>query len=370
MSENKKESIAQQLRTARRAKGVELEDVHRATGVSLLVLEGLEAGKNDVVEPVFTRLALSSYVDYLRLDATVLAQYDAEQGPIVKPVSIAESQPEVSPPAAPVLDAGVLRLIGMVAGALVLLLIAISFLDGEQSTDDAEEVRVEPPPAQSARRALPPVSEEQVLSAADSAAKEESEAAVLDGADLAGIVASEEEVIPPLGADAAAIDSTDGLGMMPTGNRENVAERTVGGQPSEESGELTVITESAAVSEEDRGNSRRESAPPAADETLAVAAPLLLEVEAIDSTWVQVNWDATGFFQGIVPRGERRVWHAQEYFRVHSGRAHGLRYWFQGQLLGDGALGEATKVLRFRASAEGVNLLDTDLKLLESIAQP
>jgi hypothetical protein len=134
------------------------------------------------------------------------------------------------------------------------------------------------------------------------------------------------------------------------------------------------VAESAAVvtGEEQQGNSLRQNARPGADEIAAVAVgtALVLEVEAVDSTWVQVNWDEAGVFQGIVPRGERRTWRAQEYFRVHSGRAHGLRYWFQGQLLGGGTLGDATKVLRFRASAEGLSLLDSNLKLLEFIAQP
>jgi hypothetical protein len=109
----------------------------------------------------------------------------------------------------------------------------------------------------------------------------------------------------------------------------------------------------------------------------AVVAPaaiedglLLLEVEAVDSTWVQVNWDRSGYFQGIVPRGETRRWQAKDFFRVHSGRAHGLRYTFQGQLLGDGLFGEATKVLRFSATSESVNLLGADLKPLETAAQP
>ena len=118
-------------------------------------------------------------------------------------------------------------------------------------------------------------------------------------------------------------------------------------------------------------------AAPAESVVAAVAVPagiesglLLLEVEAVDSTWVQVNWDESGYFQGIVPRGESRRWQAKNFFRVHSGRAHGLRYTFQGELLGDGALGEATRVLRFLATAEGVNLLGPDLKPLETAAQP
>ena len=84
---------------------------------------------------------------------------------------------------------------------------------------------------------------------------------------------------------------------------------------------------------------------------------MVLAVEAVDSTWVQIRWDGTGKFQGIVPRGARRSWQADDHFLVFTGRAHGLRYWLNDKLLGDGQLGEATKVLRFRAYADGVEFL-------------
>jgi S1-C subfamily serine protease len=105
--------------------------------------------------------------------------------------------------------------------------------------------------------------------------------------------------------------------------------------------------------------------------TPVVSSDLLtLEVEAIDSTWVEIKWDVSGYFQGVIPRGEKRIWHAHDNISVHSGRAHGARYWFQGHLLGKnhgGRLGKATSVLRFRADATGAWLLGENLLPLETI---
>ena len=118
-----------------------------------------------------------------------------------------------------------------------------------------------------------------------------------------------------------------------------------------------------------------EAVPPASLQSaaripVAVDSLLLLEVEAVDSTWVQVRWDGNRLFEGIVPRGERRSWQARDYFTVHSGRPHGLRYRFQNRLLGEGRLGDPTKHLRFRASSTGVTLLGPDLQPLEPAQIP
>jgi hypothetical protein len=100
------------------------------------------------------------------------------------------------------------------------------------------------------------------------------------------------------------------------------------------------------------------------DEPLAAAADsaLRLRVEAVDSTWMQVDGDGRMLFQGVVPKGDSRSWQAQQYLLLVSGRAHGLRYWFQDQLLGSGRLGSPTQVLRFRATHDGVQLLNSELQ--------
>ncbi|MXW80766.1 MAG: hypothetical protein F4Z57_17640 [Gemmatimonadetes bacterium] len=89
--------------------------------------------------------------------------------------------------------------------------------------------------------------------------------------------------------------------------------------------------------------------------------PVVLELEARDSTWVQVRWDdAAENFEAIVPPGERHRFEARDHFVVISTRPHGLSYWLDGQLLGNGQLGHPDQVLHFRAAADGIEFLTLD----------
>ena len=115
-----------------------------------------------------------------------------------------------------------------------------------------------------------------------------------------------------------------------------------------------ALDSGTALEEEPEGAER----PGVAD----LAAPLVLRAEAIDSTWVRIEWDGgAGAAEEIIPGGESRQWGAADNFLVFAGRPHGVRFYLQGQLLGGGRLGDPTRVLRFRASAEQVVLLRPDL---------
>jgi hypothetical protein len=110
---------------------------------------------------------------------------------------------------------------------------------------------------------------------------------------------------------------------------------------------------------------------PAATDSVAdrlATGLLVLQVEALDSTWVQVQWDDTDGDVETIPSGEQRSWTAQQFFMVRAGRAHGVHFRFQGELLGAGRLGDPTRVLRFHASADGVQLLGPDLEPIAPIA--
>ena len=56
------------MSAARQARGLDLEEIQEQSGISLSVLQGLETDQFDVVEPVFVRLALKEYAEYLGLD--------------------------------------------------------------------------------------------------------------------------------------------------------------------------------------------------------------------------------------------------------------------------------------------------------------
>ena len=53
---------------------------------------------------------------------------------------------------------------------------------------------------------------------------------------------------------------------------------------------------------------------------------------------------------------------------VFTGRAHGLRYWLNDELLGNGQLGAATQVLRFRANTSGIEFVGPNFQPLTSEA--
>lgn len=69
-----KTKLGWRLRQAREEQGKTLEQVHCHTGLSLYILQNLEAGAFEVVEPVYIRLALRSYAEHLNLNAAGLVQ--------------------------------------------------------------------------------------------------------------------------------------------------------------------------------------------------------------------------------------------------------------------------------------------------------
>ncbi len=364
MSES--ESISQQLVAAREQKGVQLADVHRATGVSLSVLQGLESGSFDVVERVFVRLALSTYAKYLELDVNgVMAAFDAQHGAVERPIQVAPSEvaDTTAKSAGPVWDAGAVRLIGLVGGIFVLLLLMISLFD-----DDAERenvVRQPPPRPAPVTQPSPPAAS---VAAAVSPAQEPGAEEDATGRSLSGVTRIEAEptsIAPDAGvadvvstADRSVALAADSVAIELSAAEVTPAVDRLGAASA-------AASEAAAISA-----TTSESVPVA--ELISTAADewLVLEIEAVDSTWVQVKWDTTGFFDAIVPPGQTHRWQARDFFTVHSGKAHGLRYTFQGEILGDGMLGDPMRVLRFLANAEGVVLLGPDFQPLPSDAQP
>lgn len=69
-----KTKLGWRLRQAREEQGKTVEQVHRHTGLSLFILQNLEAGAFGVVEPVYIRLALRSYAEHLGLNPAALIQ--------------------------------------------------------------------------------------------------------------------------------------------------------------------------------------------------------------------------------------------------------------------------------------------------------
>ena len=300
MSEEKQQTIAEELSAAREARGLDLEEIQRQSGISLIALQGIEAGQFDVIEPVFIRLALKAYAEFLALDPEpLLTRFDQQQRqtfqPHPRPAVVLEQPKPKRQSRTPLIT------IGSVVGVCCLLAVAYYF-DGSMLASSQD-------PASSA---APP----QTLPTTDPT-----------------------QIDPPPTEPLLIAALDDSLLVQSSAKSDTAA---------------TAETPVAADT----------SATPVAGQTTE-PAPVVLEVEARDSTWVQIRWDNAGEkFEGIVPPGERRRFEARDRFVVLSTRPHGMSYWLDGQLLGGGQLGDPSQVLRFSATADGIKLLGPNLQPL------
>ena len=280
MSEEKQQTIAEELSAARQARGFDLEEAQQQTGISLSVLQGIEADQLDVVEPVFIRLALKAYAEFLGLDPEpLLTRFDQQQSLAFQPrhrPTVLISQP------VPPRSHKPLIITGLVIGVCCALAAAFYFFGDRIVPPWTPTQSADPPPATTTPTP-------------------------------ATVTPAQSQPITAPNDPLVAQSSTEP--------------------------DAAADTSATAV---------------AAQTTTAV----VLELEARDSTWVQVRWDdAAEDFEGVVPSGERRRFEARNHFVVLSTNPHGLRYWLDGQLLGGGQLGDPNQVLRFRATADGIELL-------------
>ena len=290
MSEEKEkqQTIAEELSAARQARGLDLEEAQQQTGISLSVLQSIEADQLDVVEPVFIRLALKAYAEFLGLDPEpLLTRFDQQQSLAFQPrhrptVLISQPVPTRSPRP--------LIITGLVIGICCALAAAFYFFGDSIVPPRTPTQSADPPPVTTTP---PPVT-----------------------------TTPPPATVPP--AQSQPITATNDPLVARSSTEPDAA----------------ADTSATAV---------------AAQTTTAV----VLELEARDSTWVQVRWDdAAEDFEDVVPPGERLRFEARNHFVVLSTNPHGLRYWLDGQLLSGGQLGDPNQVLRFRATADGIELLE------------
>ncbi|MEC9377341.1 MAG: hypothetical protein VX528_00130, partial [Candidatus Latescibacterota bacterium] len=158
------------------------------------------------------------------------------------------------------------------------------------------------------------------------------------------VVSGQETETPPADAPARQVAATGRAGQAPQDDPN----------PTQAQNPTKVLTVAA------------DTALGASPVVFDTADAIVLEARAIDSTWVQVQWDGVDGIEEIIPKGENRHWFANQFFMVRAGRAHGVHFRLQGSLLGAGRLGDATKVLRFRGVTDGYQMLGPELEPLGS----
>ena len=352
------QGISEQLRTARQQRGLNLDEVLRHTGISLSVLTALESERFDIVEPVFTRMALQSYAEYLGLDpAPLINRFDQEQEAVLPPIPEATNSPQKPkswlPGTLTRIDRGRITL---AMGSLLALILVLVFFGDEDQPPVSQTPPPEPPPKTSPalrsnatlskpERVEPISNDDEQGSRAEPESINERSSEAMPAANEQGSRAEQRSSI--LDTEAASVDTL----LEPTDDEPQPIRSP---QPVTRS----VDTDPDSL--------------PTATTATSVSSPdgLVLEVEASDTTWVQISWDDSNKFEGHIPSGVRRRFEANDHFLVWAGRAHSVRYWLDGELLGDGQLGEATKVLRFRASTDGLEFLGPNFQPLTGNTPP
>ena len=349
------EEIAQHLKQAREARDEHLTEACERSGISLAILQGLEAARFDTVEPIYMRLGLRSYSEYLGLDtAALLNAFDQDVATRLPDDPVPPPVPRPQKPR----GGRVSSISRRQVVAVVVLLLALVALAWMLVTEFSENGELQDTESAQPSASLSDAGSEQasisaptaLLAAADSLPH--SDPVVSDEESGEPQTAGDEEIAPVRQDDLTPAEGAD----TPASNSTEANMRF--------GREYGALPDEASASGNSASPANLAAPPEVIGEPLDASA-LVLEVEAIDSTWVQVSWDGRrDTFQGILAPGLKRRWVAREKFLVRSGRAHGARYWLQGNLLGNGRLGEATKVLRFRADNNGITLLGPELEPL------
>ncbi|MBI2504611.1 MAG: DUF4115 domain-containing protein [Candidatus Latescibacteria bacterium] len=339
------ETIATKLRQAREQQGKTHEQIHRQIGLSLNVLQAVESGNFKVVEPIYVRMILKAYADYLGLDGSaILKQYNDQFGAPppaleVPPPPTRGPHPQVALgedldlPAAPGISpswqpsplpigafgepqraqsrAGLLLLGGGVV--LLALLLALYW------SDQREAPPVNALPERAAPQARPPAGPRPEL------APQRPAQAPLESSPQA------QPAPAPLAEAGKTIPDT---------------------LPPHLPAALAEAPKPAAV---ETPAPKPPAAPPPAP-----SGALVLELEVVAPTWVRIRWDKGGFLETMLQPGDNRRLQASTQFLVWAGNSKGLRYRFQGQPIEEIRQSDPSHTVRFKATKAGVSLLDRE----------
>ncbi len=135
------QELGKALTEARVARGLSLPDVERDTRISIKYLKALEAGEfGELPAPVYARAFMRTYAQYLRLNASAMVQ----QLPGARPEPELPPLPDVGREA----TSAPLSASWMVAGVVVVLLIAVGLVLFWSRGGGEEAQTVVPPPVE------------------------------------------------------------------------------------------------------------------------------------------------------------------------------------------------------------------------------
>jgi cytoskeletal protein RodZ len=380
MTEKTELSISAALRRGREARGESLEQVQQRLGVSLIILQGIESEQYDVVEPIYARLVIWHYAEHLGLGGDAMtARFEREIGLPEAPVAMNTDR------STPVPVTPSSRLIGFLqrqplrrvlgAAVVILILVIVGMMLAQRGDTDAQSFEqsddyLSSPLASRTQNSNQADGENSAVTATSSPAPESDRTA-------AAVQTPEQTPAQTGGASASLAAAGSRQPQTASPHLTPTVTEPTGTVPSQDS-EATIPeatdTVRSAIAASD-GAQRPENEVPfptsATDGTARGIVPGAIELEAraLDSTWVQVQWDGVDGIEEIIPKGETRRWHASQFFMVRAGRAHGLHFRLQGALLGEGRLGDATKVLRFRGLTNGYQILGPELEPFGSFTQ-
>ncbi|MFH1567153.1 MAG: helix-turn-helix domain-containing protein, partial [Gemmatimonadota bacterium] len=383
-------AVGERLRQERERRSLSLEQVHECTGIGVRILRSLEEGGAGVIEGVYMRLALTSYAEYLNLPAAeFVARYDAAfgapaPGPPVRtglapplpppPPSIRPSWPDELGDRLRHASSG--WLIGFIAVVLLAVVLLLVYLRDNETAASTAAPPLRPGPAAGVETGAPtppPLARSPETRAAEARPPAAAPPGMATGAssgpapaDLAPRPAvaatrgpeSSPPALPEPPPQSAAALAGPASATGPVGTAGPVADATAaavavapatpdGGSPR---GGLTALADGppelpgpAPVPADAAPGGEPAAAPadagqvapteiPVRGDLAALEAPqaIVLEGLALDSTWIQIQWDGRGTSEEIVPQGQRRRWVARDSLLIRSGRARGIRFYYQG----------------------------------------
>lgn len=362
-----KKSIQKKLVTARESLGHDLNHVQSVTGISKVVLEGFEHGDFDIIEPVFTRLAFDTYVNFLGLNVEILSSdLNSILGEMANDDNVDVSNREKHQNS--LYPSIFFRILFVCSVFSAIFFFASAFLDTEEHEapsdliskakvgDIADSTRlaksfhkteiIEEDTIFSIKETVSGLGEEQSVS---SLVVEMNQQGSTETAD-SPVDNSIDRVLPE-GVSAIPLAQDNKANSSPVNNDVEFYK-----SQNIENHEFPIDLISNSTETTVQEKYQRDS--------------LSLSMRTVDTTWVRVKMDNSIFFESLMLPGQSKRLTATDSFFVHSGKPHGVIFYLNGKLLTKDEIGESNRVLRFSVEKHKVTILDYKFNPIRNVVLP